>query len=96
VTPQSGLYDDGDMGERRILRGAQITLRRAICERFPPWRERSAWLRWAAGLSKSRAVSSRHIVKSSKGRASHAFPVAEGAVQALPAIADGPFVVEQV
>jgi hypothetical protein len=27
-----------------------VTVRRAICQRFPPGRERRAWLRWAAGV----------------------------------------------
>jgi hypothetical protein len=35
------------MDARAIQRAALITLRRAICERFPPGRERRAWLAWA-------------------------------------------------
>jgi hypothetical protein len=34
--------------EKAIRRAALITLRRAICERFPPGPERRAWLRWVA------------------------------------------------
>jgi hypothetical protein len=34
------------MDKRAIRRAALITLRRAILERFPPGRERTAWLRW--------------------------------------------------
>src|SRR5262252_7452113 len=34
------------MDEKAIRRAALITVRRAICERFPPGRERQAWLRW--------------------------------------------------
>jgi hypothetical protein len=43
------------MEEKAIRRAALITLRRAICERFPPGLERRAWLRWlgapAGGVS---------------------------------------------
>jgi hypothetical protein len=34
------------MAEQAIRRAALITLRRAICERFPPGPEWRAWLRW--------------------------------------------------
>jgi hypothetical protein len=34
------------MDERALIRAAQITLRRAILERFPAGRQRTAWLRW--------------------------------------------------
>jgi hypothetical protein len=48
VTVGGGLYDDGTVDEKAIRRAALITLRRAICERFPAGRERRAWLTWAA------------------------------------------------
>jgi len=38
------------MDAKAIRRAALITLRRAICERFPPGRERDAWLAWVQGL----------------------------------------------
>jgi hypothetical protein len=41
------LYDAGGMDEKAIRRAALLTLRRAICKRFPPGRERRAWLTWA-------------------------------------------------
>jgi len=34
------------VGEKATWRAAFITVRRAICERFPAGRERRAWLRW--------------------------------------------------
>jgi len=34
------------VGERAIRRAALITLRRAICKRFPAGRQRRAWPRW--------------------------------------------------
>jgi hypothetical protein len=40
------LYHAGGMDEKAIRQAALITLRRAILERFPPGRERIAWLRW--------------------------------------------------
>jgi len=39
------LHQAGGMDEKAIGRAALITLRRAICVRFPPGRERRAWLR---------------------------------------------------
>jgi hypothetical protein len=44
------LYDAGTVDARAIRRAALITLRRAICERFPPGRERDSWLPWAARI----------------------------------------------
>ena len=41
-----GLYEAASMDERAIRRAALVTVRRAILERFPPGRERRAWLRW--------------------------------------------------
>ena len=38
--------------EQAIRRAALVTVRQAILEPFPPGPERSAWLRWAAGLAK--------------------------------------------
>jgi hypothetical protein len=38
------------MEERVIRRAALVTVRRAICERFPPGAERRAWLAWALRL----------------------------------------------
>jgi hypothetical protein len=38
-----GLYDAGPVDEKAVRRAALITLRRAICERFPPGPERRAW-----------------------------------------------------
>jgi hypothetical protein len=40
------LYHACGMDEKAIKRVALVTLRRAICERFPPGPERRAWLRW--------------------------------------------------
>jgi hypothetical protein len=37
------------MNQRALIRAAQITLRRAILQNFPPGAERSAWLRWLRG-----------------------------------------------
>jgi hypothetical protein len=34
------------MDEARLIRAAQITLRRPILERFPPGPERQKWLAW--------------------------------------------------
>jgi len=51
-----GLYDAGGMDEKAVRRAALITLRRAIWERFPPGRERDAWLTWAA-TARARAAS---------------------------------------
>ena len=48
------LYHAVGMDEARLIRAAQITVRRAICERFPPGPERRAWLQCAALLWKSR------------------------------------------
>jgi hypothetical protein len=31
---------------RAIKRAARLTLRAVICQRFPPGRERRAWLAW--------------------------------------------------
>jgi hypothetical protein len=39
--------------EKAIRRAALITLRRAICERFPLGPERRAWLRWAVRAANS-------------------------------------------
>jgi hypothetical protein len=41
-----GLYEAASMDERAIRRAALVTVRRAICERFPLGAERRAWLRW--------------------------------------------------
>jgi hypothetical protein len=38
--------DAARVDDEAIRRAAFITLRRAICERFPPGAERRAWLRW--------------------------------------------------
>jgi hypothetical protein len=38
------------MEERALIRPAEITLRRAILQNFPPGPERRAWLRWAASV----------------------------------------------
>jgi hypothetical protein len=35
------------MDEKALRRAALITLRRAICQRFPRGREREGWLEWA-------------------------------------------------
>ena len=40
-------------GQAPIARRVSITLRRAICERFAPGRERDAWLAWVQRLSPS-------------------------------------------
>jgi hypothetical protein len=40
------LYDSGGMNDEAIRRAALVTLRRAICQHFPPGRELRAWLRW--------------------------------------------------
>ena len=50
VTPLADCTTPALMDERAILRAAQITLRRAICERFPPGRERRVWLSWLREL----------------------------------------------
>jgi hypothetical protein len=42
------LYDAGGMDEKTIRRAAAVTLRRAICVRFPPGQERRRWLRRVA------------------------------------------------
>ena len=48
------------MGEVDTFRAAAITVQRAILERFPPGKERTAWLRWlpaqgpCAGVGRSR------------------------------------------
>jgi hypothetical protein len=39
--------DTERMNDEALKRAALVTLRRAICERFPPGPERRAWLRWA-------------------------------------------------
>jgi hypothetical protein len=41
-----GLYDAGGMDAQAIRRAALITLRRAICERFPPGKARAELLSW--------------------------------------------------
>ena len=48
------------MDEKAIRRAALITLRRAICERFPPGRERRAWLRWLAWVVSAALDSAQH------------------------------------
>ena len=53
---RSALYDAGTVDEKTIQRAALITLRRAICERFPPGRERRAWLTWAATVRPPRGL----------------------------------------
>jgi hypothetical protein len=47
------------MDQEAIRRAALITLRRAICERFPPGRERRAWLAWAQRLQTTQPVHKR-------------------------------------
>lgn len=44
---------------KAIRRAALITLRRAICERFPPGKEQTKWLRWIAAVV-SAALNSAH------------------------------------
>jgi len=41
------MYESLRMDQGTLIRAAQITLRRAICERFPPGSQRQAWLAWA-------------------------------------------------
>jgi len=43
--------DAADMDAKAIRRAALITLRRAICERFPPGRGHDTWLAWFERLS---------------------------------------------
>jgi hypothetical protein len=71
------------MDAKAIRRAALVTLRRAICKRFPPGPERWAHLQWAAGLAKSstprqshslpgaQATSSEPIVMPSTGGGPH-------------------------
>jgi len=40
------VYNAAGMDSKAIKRAALMTLRRAMLERFPPGRERTAWLRW--------------------------------------------------
>jgi cell division septation protein DedD len=49
------LYDAARMDERAVLRAAQITVRRAILQRFPLGGERERWLAWAqqSGMAES-------------------------------------------
>ena len=42
-----GLHHAAGMDEKAVRRAAFVTVRRAICERFPPGRERAKWLAWA-------------------------------------------------
>ena len=58
--------DTHGMDDKAIRQAALITLRCAICERFPPGQERRAWLTWDAIVRKrgrpvppSRSASSR-------------------------------------
>jgi len=43
VTPATACTTPPAMDERAIRRAALTTVRRAICERFPPGPERRAW-----------------------------------------------------
>jgi hypothetical protein len=46
----------GCMHEKAIERAALITLRRAICERFPPEAKHAQWLPWACVQSRAEAA----------------------------------------
>ena len=70
MTPITDCTTLARMDRQAQIRGPEITLRRAILERFPMARERRAWLRWAADLSKPHGAVSGHIVMPSTGRAS--------------------------
>ena len=41
------------MEKLALIRAAEITVRRAICERYQPGPERDAWLAWADRLQHS-------------------------------------------
>ncbi len=45
MTPLAECMTLADMNEAALIRAAQITLRRAILERFPAGPERQKWLR---------------------------------------------------
>jgi len=47
------------MDEKAIRRAALVTVRRAILERFPPGRERDAWLRWVERLAEKGGATRR-------------------------------------
>ena len=68
--PTGGSATRVTVDEKAIRRAVLITRRRSILKRFRPGPERRVWLRWAAGLAKSQAPSSRPIVIPSTGRAS--------------------------
>jgi len=51
------LRDACDMDEKAMRRAALITVRRAICERFPPGQERDSWLAWLGRIEANRAQS---------------------------------------
>jgi hypothetical protein len=74
------------MDVKAIRRAAVITLRRAICEPFPPGHMRIAWLGWAAHLAKSQAASSGPIVaKSSPKKSPPQGPRVVGEIVVQPA-----------
>ena len=52
--------DAADMDAKAIRRVALITVRRAICERYPPGRERDAHLAWAVRLRSERTFPHIH------------------------------------
>ena len=56
---RSALYDAAPVRSKTIRHAALITLRRAICGRFPPGPERTWWLRWAAHAAKPSTVRQR-------------------------------------
>ena len=43
------------MEKLALIRAAEITVRRAICERYPPGREREAWLGWLESIQAEHA-----------------------------------------
>ena len=92
VTPYEGTRHAETVDKKAIRQAALITLRRAICERFPLSPARTAWLRWLRTCSansptirKSVAVVSRKCLK----REHHAVPrvgdlARQGARLAMP------------
>jgi hypothetical protein len=44
------------MPRRASVQARGVALRRSICQRFPPGRERRAWLTWTARLNEAAAV----------------------------------------